>query len=247
MNRGAALISGGTRGIGRAIALKMASDGYNPVFTNYLQNDQEADITRSLLESKGVECILLKANLASLDEIDDMFKKIPENDTKIGVFIHCAALNTFKPISEVKLNQWDLTLNINTRAFLYCAQNCIPYMPENSSIIAISSLGSQKVLPNYGAMGPAKSALESLVKYLAVDLAAHHIRVNAVSGGIIETESIYKFPGVSEWLDEVINHTPARKIGEPEDIANAVSFLCSEAARFIYGEILVVDGGLSLK
>jgi enoyl-[acyl-carrier protein] reductase III len=246
MNRGAALISGGTRGIGRAIALKMASDGYNPVFTNYLQNDQEAEITHSLLELKGSECILLKANLASLDEIDDMFKKITENNSKLGVFVHCAALNTFKPLSKIKPNQWDLTLNINTRAFLYCVQKCIPYMQAAGSIVAISSLGSQKVLPNYGAMGPAKSALESIVKYLAVELAGHNIRVNAVSGGLIQTDSIYKFPGALDWLEKVIKKTPAGKIGTPDDIANAVSFLCGEDAKFIVGEILVVDGGLSL-
>jgi enoyl-[acyl-carrier protein] reductase III len=247
MTNGAAFVTGGTRGIGRAIILKLANDGYNPLYANYLQNDAEAEKTRELVKSRGNECILLKANLTSADEIDDMYQMISENNTKLGAFVHCAALNTFKPLSSVKLNQWDLTLNINTRAFLYCAQKCIPIMLENSSIVAISSLGSQKVLPNYGAMGPAKSALESLVKYLAVELAEHHIRVNAVSGGIIETESIYKFPDVSEWLGNVIKSTPAKEIGAPEDIANAVSFLCSEAASFIYGEILVVDGGLSLK
>lgn len=223
MERGAALISGGTRGIGRAIALKLAGDGYNPVFINYLQNDQEADITRNLLGSIGTDCILLKANLVSLNEIDDMFKKISENGSNIGAFVHCAALNTFKPLSSIKPNQWDLTLNINTRAFLYCTQKCISKMKEGGSIVAISSLGSQRVLPNYGAMGPAKSALESTVKYLAVELARHQIRINAVSGGIIKTDSIYRFPGATDWLEEVVKKTPAGRIGMPDDIANAVS------------------------
>jgi enoyl-[acyl-carrier protein] reductase III len=247
MNRGSALISGGTRGIGRAVTVRLAADGFNPLFINYLQNDAEAEKTRNLVESNGTECILLKANLASADEIDTMFQTITGETNELKAFIHSAALNTFKPLSSVKLNQWDLTLNINTRSFLYCAQKCISCMSEESSIVAISSLGSQKVIPNYGAMGPAKSALESVVKYLAVELAESHIRVNAVSGGIIQTDSIYQFPDVSEWLEEAIRHTPARKIGKPEDIANAVSFLCSESACFIYGEILVVDGGLSLK
>jgi enoyl-[acyl-carrier protein] reductase III len=247
MNRGAALISGGTRGIGRAITVKLAGDGYNPLYVNYLQNDAEAEKTYKMVESNGTECILLKANLASPDQIDDMFKTVTSGKNKLSAFVHSAALNTFKPLSSVKLNQWDLTVNINTRAFLYCAQKCISCMPEESNIVAISSLGSQKVLPNYGAMGPAKSALESVVKYLAVELAENQIRVNAVSGGIIQTDSIYQFPDASEWLEGIIKYTPARKIGKPEDIANAVSFLCSESARFIFGEVLVVDGGLSLK
>jgi enoyl-[acyl-carrier protein] reductase III len=176
-----------------------------------------------------------------------MFEEITSHNKQIGVFVHSAALNTFKPLSSVKMNQWDLTLNINSRGFLYCSQKCVPQMTEGSSIVAISSLGSERVLPNYGAMGPAKSALESIVRYLAVELSDNHIRVNAVRGGIIQTDSIYKFPDVSEWLEDLIKHTPAKKIGKPKDIANAVSFLCSESARFIFGEVLVVDGGLSLK
>jgi enoyl-[acyl-carrier protein] reductase III len=247
MNRGAALISGGTRGIGRAITIKLAEDGYNPLYINYLQNEDEAHKTCKLAESNGTECILLKANLASPDEIDNMFEKIISHKKQISAFIHSAALNTFKPLSSVKINQWDLTLNINARAFLYCSQKCVPNMSEEGSIVAISSLGSERVLPNYGAMGPAKSALESIVKYLAVELAENRIRVNAVRGGIIQTDSIYKFPDVTEWLEDMIKHMPAKKIGKPEDIANAVSFLCSESARYIFGEVLVVDGGLSLK
>jgi enoyl-[acyl-carrier protein] reductase III len=247
MSKGAALISGGTRGIGRAITIRLAEDGYNPLFVNYLQNDEEAHKTNKLVESNGTKCILLKANLASADEIDHMFEEITSHNKQIGVFVHSAALNTFKPLSSVKMNQWDLTLNINSRGFLYCSQKCVPQMTEGSSIVAISSLGSERVLPNYGAMGPAKSALESIVRYLAVELSDNHIRVNAVRGGIIQTDSIYKFPDVSEWLEDLIKHTPAKKIGKPKDIANAVSFLCSDSARFIFGEVLVVDGGLSLK
>ena len=119
-------------------------------------------------------------------------------------------------------------------------------MPSGGSIVAISSLGSTRVIPNYGAMGPAKSALESIVRYLAVELAAKNIRVNAVCGGIIETDSIMQFPDAENYLKEIVERTPAGRIGKPEDIANAVLFLCSTAAEFVYGHVFIVDGGLSL-
>ena len=202
MTKGAALISGGTRGIGRAIALQLAKDGYDPIYANYLQNDAEAEKTRQRLDSLGNDCILLKANLASLDDIDGMFESISQKNIQLGAFIHCAALNAFKPLADIKPNQWDLTLNINSRAFLYCTQKCIPFMDGGASIVAISSLGSMRVLPNYGAMGPAKSALETTVKYLAVELAGHKIRVNAVNGGIIQTDSIKKISQCSRVVGE---------------------------------------------
>ena len=213
---------------------------------NYLQNDVEAKKTQSILKSKGVECVLIKANLANLDEIDDLFKQVEVHCNRIDAYVHCAALNAFKPLMKIKPNQWDLTININTRSFLYSVQKCVSLMPEGGSIVAISSLGSTKVIPNYGAMGPAKSALESIVRYLAAELASEKIRVNAVCGGIIETDSLMQFPDAEYYLKEIVERTPAGRIGKPEDIADAVLFLCSASAEFVYGHVFVVDGGLSL-
>lgn len=246
MEQKAALVTGGTRGIGRAIVLQLAEKGYQIILANYLQNDFEAEKTQSILKSKGANCALLKANLANLDDIDDMFKEVENQCSRIDAFVHCAALNAFKPLIKIKPNQWDLTLNINTRGFLYSVQKCVPLMPAGGSIVAISSLGSTRVIPNYGAMGPAKSALESVVRYLAAELAHQKIRVNAVCGGIIETDSLMQFPDSENYLNKVVEHTPAGRIGKPEDIANAVLFLCSTAAEFVYGHVFVVDGGLSL-
>ena len=246
MEKKAALVTGGTRGIGRAVVLQLAENGFQIIFANYLQNDLEAKKTQSILRSKGADCILLKANLANLDDIDDLFKEVENHCNHLDVFVHCAALNAFKPLIKIKPNQWDLTLNINARGFLYSVQKCVALMPSGGSIVAISSLGSTRVIPNYGAMGPAKSALESIVRYLAVELAAKNIRVNAVCGGIIETDSIMQFPDAENYLKEIVERTPAGRIGKPEDIANAVLFLCSTAAEFVYGHVFIVDGGLSL-
>ena len=165
-----AFITGGTRGIGKAISILFAKNTYKNLILNYLQNDVEAEITKKSIESYNTKCHLIKANLASLNDIDKLFNKVNSIAKQIDVFIHCAALNAFKPLSDIKPNQWDLTMNINSRGFLYCSQKCIPLMSSDSSIIAISSLGSQKVFPNYGALGPAKAAMECTIKYLAVSV-----------------------------------------------------------------------------
>jgi enoyl-[acyl-carrier protein] reductase III len=246
MEKKAALVTGGTRGIGRAVVLQLAENGYQIILANYLQNDVEAKKTQSILKSKGADCELIRANLANLDEIDDLFKQVEVHCNHIDAFVHCAALNAFKPLIKIKPNQWDLTINVNTRSFLYSVQKCVSLMPEGGSIVAISSLGSTKVIPNYGAMGPAKSALESIVRYLAAELAPVKIRVNAVCGGIIETDSLMQFPDAENYLKEIVERTPAGRIGKPEDIANAVLFLCSSSAEYVYGHVFVVDGGLSL-
>ena len=246
MEKKAALVTGGTRGIGRAVVTQLAEHGYEIILANYLQNDVEAEKTQAILKSKGASCTLIKANLANPDDIDNLFKEVENRCNHLDAFVHCAALNAFKPLIKIKPNQWDLTLNINARGFLYCVQKSVPLMPTGGSIVAISSLGSTRVIPNYGAMGPTKSALESIVRYLAAELAPEKIRVNAICGGIIETDSLKQFPVAENYLINVVEHTPAGRIGKPEDIAHAVLFLCSQAAEFMCGQVFVVDGGLSL-
>lgn len=241
-----ALVTGGTRGIGKAISLRLAQGGFKTVFANYLQNDIEAEKTSDLINKRGGKCIPVKANLSYPKEIDTMFEQIKSFSDYLSVFVHCAALNAFKPLSDTKPNQWDLTININTRGFLNCVQECIPLMEQGGKIVAVSSLGSQRVLPNYGAMGPTKAALETTVKYLAAELAMENIQVNCVSGGFVDTDSIKNFPEHEKLIQNVISKTPANRLGKPEDIAEAVAFLISPAAEFIYGQVIVVDGGLSL-
>ncbi|MBC8278988.1 MAG: SDR family oxidoreductase [FCB group bacterium] len=241
------LITGGTRGIGRAIAMRLAECA-DTIIVNYVRNRVEAEKTRLMVEEKGAKCIPVKANMLYAAEIDRLFEVVEEHVEHLDVFVHCAALSAFKPISEIKPNQWNFVMNINTRAFLHCSQKCIPMMEHKTKgkIIALSSLGSIRVIPNYGALGPAKSAIESLVRYLAVELAPRGIQVNGVNGGMIETESISKFPDAVDLIKETTKSTPAGRIGTPDDIADVVVFLLSDSARWIYGQNIIVDGGLSL-
>jgi len=239
------LVTGGSRGIGRAISAKFGELGAT-VLVNFLQNVEAAEETQRILQKSGTECRLYQANLIHPHEIRELTGKIAEDFGKLDILIHNAALGVFKPTLELRANQWDLTMNINTRALLLLAKNCLGLMKEGGQIIAISSLGSHRVIPNYGAIGVSKAALESLVKYLAVEMAEHGIRVNAVSGGIIESDTIKKIPEHEKMLSEVREKIPAKRMGRPEDMANAVAALASDLCSWIYGHILVVDGGLSL-
>jgi enoyl-[acyl-carrier protein] reductase III len=119
-------------------------------------------------------------------------------------------------------------------------------MPGGSSLVAVSSLGSIRVLENYVLVGTSKAALEALVRYLAVELAPRRIRVNAVSGGVVETEALDHFPNREQMLSRSLARTPAGRLVEPRDVADAVAFLCSAGAEMIRGQTIVVDGGFSL-
>lgn len=242
-----ALVTGGTRGIGRAIALRFAREGADLVL-NYLDNAAAAEETVALIakESPSAKVHLVQANLSDMDEA----RKLAEDAVKlmgsVDYFVHSAALGTFKKTCDVKPNQWDMSMNINVKSFLVMAQKLKPGMKRGSVMIGLSSSGSTRVVPNYGAIGISKATLEALVRYLAVDYIPDGIRVNAVSGGFIDTKSLTAFPEYERMKQEVIARTPAKAVGRPEDLANIVSFLCSDDASWIIGQTLLADGGLSL-
>ena len=240
-----ALVTGGSRGIGRAVSLRLAAETAGTVIVNYVENDVEAERTRNLIEARSSTCILAKANLCHAADVDRLFLTIKETVGRIDVFVHCAAVTAFKPLREIRSNQWDLTMNVNARSFLLCVQKCIPLMKEGK-IVAISSLGSSRAIPNYGALGPTKAALEATVRYLAAELAPAGIQVNAVSGGFVRTDSIRKIPGVDMLAEKASARTPQGRLGTPDDIAGVVSFLLSPSANWICGQTIVADGGLSL-
>lgn len=243
--RKTALVTGGSRGIGRAVAAGLARNRTETVIVNYLENEAAANSAREEIEQLGARCVLARANLAYTAEIDNLFEQVSLSVDRLDILVHCAALGAFKPLGDVKPNQWDLTMNINARAFLQCVQKSVEIM-NGGSIVAVSSLGSARVVPGYGAMGPTKAALEATIRYLAAELAPRGIRVNGVSGGLVKTESIEKMPGLSRVMNQVEARTPAGRTGTPEDIANVVMFLVGPAAKWICGQTIVADGGYSL-
>lgn len=242
-----ALVTGSSRGIGKAIAFRLAEKGAR-LAINYVRNDQAAQETVQALRQQGTEADAFRANVGDIEEAENLIDQVAKKFGTIDILVHNAAIGAFKPLHKLRPNQWDISLEINTRAFLVLTQKAIPLMEKRGegNIIAISSLGASRFIPNYGAIGVSKAALECLVRYLAAELAPKGIRVNAVSGGAVETEALKSFPSYEMFKQEVIRQTPAGRLGEPDDLARVVAFLVTPAAAWIYGQTLVADGGLSL-
>jgi enoyl-[acyl-carrier protein] reductase III len=235
------LVTGGTRGIGKAIALRLASDGAARVALGYMRNDEAAEAAAEEVRKTGAEPVLVRGNVASEKVIAELASHGP-----YAVVVHNAATGVIKPALETEDKHWDWTLNANARALLSLARACAPDMESGSSIVAISSLGAQRVLENYVLVGTSKAALESVVRYLAVELAPRGIRVNAVSAGVVETDALDHFPNREGMLHAARTRTPAGRLVEPDDIAGAVAYLCSPDAEIVRGHTLILDGGYSL-
>jgi enoyl-[acyl-carrier protein] reductase III len=232
-------VTGGSRGIGRAIALRFARDGAKQVAIGYLRNDTAAEQTAEELRALGAEPTLVRGNVTSQRVLDEVAALGP-----LDVLVHNAATGVIRPALETEDKHGDWTLNANARALLQLARVAAPSMPDGSSIVALSSLGAQRVLENYVLVGTSKAALESLVRYLGVELAPR-IRVNAVSGGVVETGALEHFPNREEMLRAGAAN-PVGRLVTPDDIAGAVAFLCSKDADMIRGQTIIVDGGFSL-
>lgn len=245
--RKVALITGGTRGIGKVIALRLAEQGCDLVIT-YLRNRTAARETAAELEAKGVRVHLSKGNIADKDNSKKMFEEIDQEFGRLDYFVSNAASGVLRPLMEIEESHWDWTMNINSRAYLFCAQQAAKLMEKTGGgkIVGLSSLGSQFVIPNYTTVGVSKAALESLTRYLAIELAPMNISVNAVSGGAVDTDALKHFPNREEIIKDAAARTPAGRMVEPEDLANAVMFLLSDQASMIRGQTLVVDGGISV-
>jgi enoyl-[acyl-carrier protein] reductase III len=236
------LVTGGSRGIGKEIALRFAELGAARVAVSYLRNDSAAEETARELPSVGAEPLLLRGNVGDPEKA----AALVEQAGVLDVIVSNAATGVIRPVLEIEEKHWDWTVNANARALLTIARHAAPAMRAGSSIVAISSLGSTRVLDNYVVVGVSKAALEALVRYLAVELAPRGIRVNAVSAGLVETGALEYFPNREEMLAFFKRRTPAGRLVGPEDVASAVCFLASGEADMIRGQTIVVDGGYSV-
>ena len=234
------LVTGGARGIGKAIALRFASLGARRVAIGYLRGDAAAEETAAELRALGAEPVLVRGNVASPRVADEVAGLGP-----LDVLVHAAATGVIRPALETDDKHWDWTVSANARALLSLTRAAAPSMPAGSSVVGLSSLGSERVLTNYALVGVSKAALEALVRYLAVELAPKGIRVNAVSAGVVETGALEHFPNREEML-EMGARNPVGRLVAPEDVAAVVAFLCSPEAEMIRGQTVVVDGGWSL-
>lgn len=239
-----ALITGGTRGIGAAIARRLASCGAH-VTINYLHNEVAARTTADEISRTGGSVTIAQANMIDPDAIAALTARVAAEG--LDILVHNAALGSFKPLHKVKANQWDLTLNVNARALLLLAQGTLGALEaRHGRIVSISSLGSTRVLPSYGAIGVSKAALETTTRYLASELGPRGIRVNGVVGGLIDTEASRLHPDYEKLAEAALGQTPLGRLATTEDIADVVLFLCSPLSSAIAGQMIVVDGGSAL-
>jgi enoyl-[acyl-carrier protein] reductase III len=241
-----ALVTGGSRGIGRAIALRLADAGCD-VAINYLRNREPAQETATEVERRGRRALLLKGNVAHGDDLPGLFDRIRETFGRLDILISNAASGVIKPALELTPRHWQWTMDINAAALLPLARHATELMGEaGGSIIAVSSLGAVRAIPQYAAVGASKAALESLVRHLAVELAPRGVRVNAISAGIVDTDALKHFPNRELLLQESERRTPVGRLTQPEDVADAVLFLASPLAAMLVGQTVVVDGGYSV-
>jgi enoyl-[acyl-carrier protein] reductase III len=236
-----ALVTGGSKGIGRAIAMRLASEGA-AVAVTWFRDRAAGEKTLAELEERGARAFGTKAFLGDPDVPARLLEEVRSGLGEPDLLVSGAATGVQRPVLEIEKTHWDWTMETNAAAFL----RLIGSAPNLKAILALTSLGSQRVLPGYGMVGASKAALESLVRYLAVELAPK-VRVNAISAGVVDTDSLRRFPNALELLDKSQRDTPLGRLVTPDDVAGLAAFLLSEDAQMITGQTVVIDGGYSVK
>lgn len=241
-----ALITGGSRGIGRAIALRLAENKMD-VVVNYVRHKKDAQETADLVAEAGQRCLLVKANVAKEEDVKAMFEQIKEEFGHLDVLVSNAASGVLKPAMELTERHWNWAMDINARALLTLVQHGKPLMRKGSRVMAVSSLGAIRAIENYTTVGASKAALESLVRHLAVELGGSGINVNTISAGAVDTDALKHFPNRDEILGGALERTPLGRLTTPDDVADIALFLCSDLSKMIQGQVITVDGGYAIR
>jgi enoyl-[acyl-carrier protein] reductase III len=240
-----ALVTGGARGIGRAIARKLASEGAD-VAVNYYNSHEDAEALCETLRSMGRRATAIQGSVGVPDSVDEMFDAFRQTFDRLDIVVSNAASGVLKPVMDMGLKHFRWCMETNALAVNLLAQRAVPMMEAGGRIIAMSSLGAQRAMPDYGFIGASKAALEAMVRALAQELGPRGIRVNTVSAGVVDTDALSHFPNREQLLEDFARRTPAGPVLRPENVADAVYLLCLPEAAMINGHTLVVDGGFSI-
>lgn len=239
------LVTGSSRGIGRQMALRFAEEGADVVI-HYFRNGEQARETAEAARALGADALVVKANLAEAEKVHQLFDEIEQHFGRLDVYVHNAASGRNRKAMDLDLKGWEWTVNVNARAFLLGAQRAARLMPEGGAMLALSSLGADRVFPYYTSVGATKAAIESMVRYFAVELAPQRINVNAISAGGVQTGALEHFPEIDKTWRQMEERLPYHRMVTADDVANLALFLCSPEAEMIRGQTIRVDGGLTL-
>lgn len=240
-----ALVTGAARGIGRAVALKLAASGCD-VVANYYNSHEEAEAVCAEIRALGRRAVAIKASVGLPASVDELFAALATTFDRVDIVVSNAASGVLRPALEMTLKHWRWCLETNALALNLLAQRAVPLMRNGGRIIAMSSLGAQRALPGYGFVGASKAALEALARALAQELGPRGIRVNVVSAGVVDTDALAHFPNRDALLADFAARTPAGPTLTVDDVAGAVYLLCLPEAAMINGHTLVVDGGFAI-
>ena len=239
------LVTGGTRGIGRAISLRFARAGAT-VISNYIRNEKAAAELSQMATEEGLPIELCRADLTSPKGIERIEHTVKNLGGLVSGFVHCAATGVHRPLAELTKRHLEWTFSLNVTAFFELVKVLTPYFSETASVIAVSSMGAMRALPNYSFVGASKGALTALARHLAVELAPKGIRVNILVPGTVLTDVWKVIPNGEQRLNEAVRRTPIGRLVTADEVASVAQFLCSQAASGIVGHALCVDGGAGI-
>lgn len=242
---GTFVVTGGTRGIGRAISERFARGGAR-VIANYVRNEKAAQELQSSAAQEDLPITICRADLTTADGITRIETHLRQSGTPLGGIVHCAATGTHRTVDSLTGRHLDWTFALNVRALHELISRLLGQLGRESCILAVSSLGATRALPQYTAIGASKGALEALIRHLAVELAPRGIRANAITPGAVATEAWRAIPEGEARLAAAAQRSPNGRLVTAEELALCAQFLCSPAAAGINGQSLVVDGGAAI-
>jgi NAD(P)-dependent dehydrogenase (short-subunit alcohol dehydrogenase family) len=241
------VITGASRGIGRALAVRLGGLGHC-VVVNYKRNSDLAEKVVDTIAMAGGYGIAVQADMETPEGIGTLFDTVADRCGRMDNFVSNAAASAFKNIMDLGPHHLDRSYAMNLRPFILGAQEAVKLMDNGGRIIAMSSYGSIRAYPTYATLGAMKAAIEAWVRYMAVEFAPYGINVNAVNGGLIESDSLDYFYGVKGMpsIDGVLDRIPAGRAGSVSEVAETILFLLGRGSAYITGQTIVVDGGLSV-
>ncbi|MDD5039202.1 MAG: SDR family oxidoreductase, partial [Dehalococcoidales bacterium] len=239
-----ALVTGGSRGMGRTTSLELAKRGAD-VVVNFRKNQKAADEVVQLVKAAGRKAISIQADLAYPEQVIHLFDEVSSKYGYLDIFISNAVAGYIRPAMDTTPKMWQQAMDVNALAFLIGCQQAVPLMKgRKGKIVSMSGNGAHFAGdPNYTSVGASKAALECVVRYLGVLLAPLGINVNAISPGPVDTEALLWFPNYKEKIEKANKNTPLGRIAKPEDMSKVVAMLCSDDADWIVGQTIVCDGG----